>query len=335
MSPVVTSPRCVSAAASIPAAAAPPKRVVSLIASATEMVYALGCGSWLVGRSHECDYPPEVGQLPACSAANVDPHASSGEIDQQVKAALAAGQGVYRLDTALLESLAPEVILTQHHCEVCAVSLRDVESAICQFAYRALQPRVISLHPQQLEDIWHDIQQVAEALGVQDRGLQLVAMLQARLQELSEQCAAYRAQLPAAPRVVCLEWLDPLMTAGNWMPELVTAIGAECVLAEPGKPSSWITWQQLRHADPDIIILMPCGFDLTRTLVESEVLRHLPDVEQLRAVQHGRLFATDGNHFFNRPGPRVVDSAVILAEIVYEQFIRSAAESHAWRRVCW
>lgn len=287
-------------------------RVVSLIASATETVAALGCGDWLVGRSHECDYPPAlVRDLPVCTRAKVDIEASGAEIDRQIKSMLGDAVSIYELEIATLERLRPDVILTQSQCEVCAVSLRDVEQAVCQLV--SSRPRIISLEPDGLSEVWHGINQVAQALGVPDRGAALVARSLERLESLS-QCTAQTAHKPT---VACIEWIEPLMAAGNWVPDLVAIAGGVNLFGEAGRHSPWMTWDELIARDPDVIVVLPCGWDIARCRREMHPLTTRADWPQLAAVRNARVYLTDGNQYFNRPGPRVVESAEILAEVLH------------------
>jgi iron complex transport system substrate-binding protein len=288
-----------------------PPRIISLIASATEIVCALGFRDALVGRSHECDYPPDVEHLPICSESRVNVAASSREIDRQVKAAVADALSVYRVKTEELQRLKPTHVITQTQCEVCAVSLKDVELAICELVDS--RPQIVTLEPMALADVWRDIQAVADSLGVPERGHRLIADLQSRLHAV----AASVADRPERPSVVCLEWIDPLMSGGNWMPELVEIAGGRPLLAQAGLHSPWMTWDDLAAADPDLIVILPCGFDIPRTLAELPPLLQNPRWHALRAVESGRVYVTDGNQYFNRPGPRVVESAEILADVIH------------------
>jgi iron complex transport system substrate-binding protein len=286
-------------------------RIISLIASATEIVCALGYERALVGRSHECDYPPGIERLPACSEARIDIHASSREIDRQVRAAVREALSVYRVRVDELERLRPTHIITQTQCEVCAVSLKDVEAAVCELV--GSRPRIVSLEPMELADVWSDIRRVADSLGDAARGEQLVRSLQSRL-ELVRRDVSRETQRPT---VLCLEWLDPPMSGGNWIPELVELAGGRPLLADAGKHSPWIEWEDVRRADPDVIVVLPCGFDIPRIMAEIGVVTRRKDWRELRAVRDGRVYVTDGNQFFNRPGPRVVESAEILAEVFH------------------
>ena len=298
-------------------------RIVSLIASATEIVTALGFKDQLVGRSHECDYPTSVEQLPACSTSKVDIGASSRAIDNQVRSIVADGLSVYRVDPDLLNQLAPTVIVTQTQCEVCAVSLKDVERAVCELV--SSQPRIVSLEPMSLGDIWQDIRTVADALGDPARGDRLVAELTTRLDQLRT-----AASLPARPSIACIEWIDPLMHAGNWVPELVDIAGGTNLFGETGKHSGYFEVAQLLAADPDVIAIMPCGFDLDRARQEMPALASRPRWLQLSAVKNGRVLITDGNQYFNRPGPRVVESAEILAELLYPDAVDFGHRGTGW-----
>ena len=302
-------------------------RIVSLIASATEIVAALGSEQQLVGRSHECDYPPSVQQLPACSAPRIDVHGTSRQIDDRVRDVLRSALSVYTVHTDVLDRLAPTHIITQTQCEVCAVSLKDVERAVCDMV--ASRPTVVSLEPMCLADVWDDIRRVAAVLDAVERGEELVASLQRRLEAVS----AAVSSLEERPTIACIEWIDPLMCAGNWVPELVEIAGGRDVLGTAGKHSPYITWDDLGRADPDVIAVMPCGFDIARTRAEMPVLLERPEWRSLRAVRAGRVYLTDGNQYFNRPGPRVVESAEILAEVFYPGECRFGHEGTGWVRL--
>lgn len=296
-------------------------RLVSLLASATEMIAELGCLDSLVGRSHECDYPPEVQALPVVSRVTIDATASSAQIDAQIKelaqtrlhpddAALRA-LSVYAIDVQQLQTLRPDVIFTQTQCEVCAVSERDVMRAVQQLT--GLHPRIVSLTPYRLRDVWEDVLRVGEAVGRRENAERLVQGYQQRLDRLQKMTATFGTK----PRVVILEWLDPLMAGGNWTPELVSCAGGQNVFGEIGQHSPWLSWEELRAADPDIIVLTPCGFPLERTLPDLPILRQHPFWPDLQAVKNGRVYAIDGNAYFNRSSPRLVESAELLAYVLW------------------
>lgn len=301
-------------------------RIVSLIASSTEIVCALGLEDQLVGRSHECDFPESVQRLPVCTEPKFNVHGSSGEIDQRVKALLRDALSVYRVHPDILKQLRPEVILTQTQCEVCAVSLKDVEQAVDDWIDS--RPRIVSLAPNALADVWKDIQRVAEALNVTDRGQSLVQHLQQRMAVLAEKAR----QQSHRPTVACIEWIEPLMAAGNWMPELVEMAGGANLFGEAGKHAPWMTWEQLCEKDPEVIVLLPCGFDIERIQQEMPLLTQRPEWGRLRAVQAGRVFLTDGNQYFNRPGPRLAESLEILAELLHPETFSFGHEGKGWRR---
>lgn len=303
-----------------------PRRVVTLIASATEIVDALGCAEWLVGRSHECDYPPGVENLPVLTEPKFLVEGSSYDIDQRVKAILQEGLSVYRVDAEKLAAVRPDVIVTQDHCEVCAVSLGDVEDALCQLA--SCDARIVSLHPDWLEDLWTGLRQVGDALGVPERAVQAIATLQGRMNAIVEKAKT----LDARPRVACIEWIDPLMSGGNWMPELVEMAGGENLFGEAGKHSPWMTWEELRASDPDLILLLPCGFDIPRTLIELPVLEGKDGWSDLKAVREGNIIVADGNRYFNRPGPRLAESLEIMAELLHPDTFAFGHEGSGWVR---
>ena len=300
-------------------------RIVSLLPSATEIVCALGAGNDLVGRSHECDFPPEVQHLPVLTSPRFLPAATSGEIDRRVRElALEAraedALGVYAIEMDLLEELAPTHIVTQTQCEVCAVSLRDVERAVEQLT--GFDTKLIPLAPNSLQDIWDDIQRTAEALGIEERGTTLLAQLQDRI-----------GAVPAAtgaPRVAVVEWADPLMTAGHWTMELIELAGGVPVIGAPKGPSLHFDMADLAAANPDVIIIAPCGYDLEKTRVDANLLHGREDWRALRAVQEGRVALIDGNQYVNRPGPRVVETLEIIAEIINRDLEEHQHEGVGW-----
>ena len=299
-------------------------RVVSLIPSATEIVAALGLPKVLVGRSHECDYPIQVQALPVCTVANLDTKGQSREIHNRVAELLQSALSIYRLDLAQLEQLQPTHILTQAQCEVCAVSLAEVEQTLGQLTHQVTQ--VISLQPSVLEDVWQDMNRVAIALGCDSQ------LILNQLQSRIAQCQQKIQGVNHRPTVACIEWTDPLMIAGNWVPELVTLAGGTPCLGTVGEHSSWLTWEQLLAADPDIIVCMPCGFDLQQTAQATQELAPQSQWQQLKAVQTHQVYLTDGNQYFNRPGPRLVDSMELLAEIFHPHVFTPSYAGHGWQR---
>jgi iron complex transport system substrate-binding protein len=268
------------------------------------MVNALDALDLLVGRSHECDYPPSVRSLPACTRPLIDVDADSRAIDQQVKNSARSALSIYEVFDDVLERLQPTHILTQVQCDVCAVSLQDVERSIA--SRLASAPALVALNPASLADIWEDFRRVGEAVGVDPEPV--IHALQDRMRF----CLA-----PQKPTVACIEWIEPLMAAGNWTPELIDLAGGIDVFGKAGIHSPWITWEDLLARDPDVIIVAPCGFDLARTSAEMYWLTDRPDFHRLKAVETHRLYLADGNQFFNRPGPRIADTLKIMREMIH------------------
>jgi iron complex transport system substrate-binding protein len=301
-------------------------RIVSLIASATEIVCALGFERHLVGRSHECDYPESVQRLPVCTEPKFNTEGTSYQIDQRVQAIVRESLSVYRVDGEKLRDLEPDVIVTQAQCEVCAVSLREVERTVC--AWLQSCPKLVSLMPNALADVWADIERVAEALDARDTGQELIT----RLQGLMAAIAAKARECSRRPTVACLEWIEPLMAAGNWTPELVAMAGGVNLFGEAGQHAPWMTWEQLCARDPEVILILPCGFDIARSRREMRLLVQRPEWPRLRAVHEGRVFLCDGNQYFNRPGPRLVESLEILAEVLHPEAFAFGHQGTGWQR---
>lgn len=298
-------------------------RIVSLLPSTTEIVHALGFGDDLVGRSHECDHPPGVEALPVVTEPKVWLGGDSAAIDRQVREVLEQALSVYKVDTDVLRDLAPDVVLTQSQCEVCAVSADDVQQAVND--HLDGNAEVVALEPNALADVLDDIRRVATALGVPDRGDHLATSMSQRIAAIGERTVG----LPRR-RVVTLEWIDPPMAAGNWMPELLAAAGGQELFGRAGQHSPWLDWDAVAAADPDAIIVLPCGFDLDRTREEAKALTKLPGWAHLRAVREGRTALVDGHRFFNRPGPRLVESTQILAEILQPEAFAPSYLGDAW-----
>jgi iron complex transport system substrate-binding protein len=291
-------------------------RIVSLIASSTEIVCALGFENDLVARSHECDFPESVRRLPAVTAPKFDVDGSSAEIDARVKTIVAEALSVYRVDADRLRELRPDVVVTQSQCEVCAVSLRDVEEAVRDWVGARpgeRPPTIVSLQPNRLADVWDDVRRVAAALGAPERGDELVRRLRSRMEDVARRARAAAAR----PTIAAVEWIEPLMACGNWMPELVDMAGGVNLFGEAGKHSPWMTWDDVVAKDPDVLFVVPCGFDVDRTRRDMPALVGRPGWSDLRAVRRGRVVLADGNRYFNRPGPRLVESLEILAEALH------------------
>ena len=301
-------------------------RIVSLIPSATEIVCALGFENQLVGRSHECDYPRGIECLPVCSEPKFKP-TTSREIDVYVKTMVHQALSVYRINNDLLKDLRPDVIVTQTQCEVCAVSFKDVERATCEWL--DVDAHIVSLEPNGLDDVLDDFQRVASALGVPERGKQQIETMNQCMADIAARTRTFTNK----PTVACLEWLDPLMAGGNWMPTLVEMAGGINLFGEAAKHSPWLNWEQVREADPDIIICLPCGFSIERGRQDLPLLQAHPGWDDLKAVQNGQVYLTDGHQYFNRPGPRLVDSLEILAEIIHPDHFHFGHEGRGWQRL--
>ncbi|MGW6821532.1 cobalamin-binding protein [Streptomyces sp. NPDC055005] len=285
-------------------------RIVSLLPAATDLVAELGLLADLVGRTHECDWPAAVAGVPVVtSAAFSSDELSSREISEAVGGAAHSGSSLYGLDVEALGALAPEVVLTQDLCDVCAVSYAGVNRAV-----RVLDggPRVLSLEPRTLDDVLDCLIRVGELLGVPEVG-------RARRAHARDRLEAVRAAVAGRPRprVVAIEWLDPLWPAGHWVPEQITAAGGEPLIAAPGEHTRPMDWDTVRAARPDVLLLLPCGFSPRRTLRERAALTSLPGWSELPAVRSGEVWVLDGPAYFNRPGPRVVRGAEVLARLLH------------------
>ncbi len=300
-----------------------PQRIASLLASSTEILYGLGLGEKVVAISHECDFPPEVVSKPRVTCTHVSPDTSSIDIDQQVTQYAVKGLPLYSIDVELLASLRPDLIVTQGHCEVCAVSYDDVLRATRDRAeLRATV--VVSISANTLKNILQDITRIGEAVQCPIEAQRYVANLQNRIDTVKLKTDA-RAEAHR-PRVACLEWLNPVMVAANWMPDLIHLAGGRNELTESGTSSGYTNWEEVVAYDPEVIILMPCGFDLKRTLEEIGEVTKLPNWSKLAAVKTERVYAVDGNAYFNRSGPRIVDSLEILAELIHPDVFGDATK---------
>jgi iron complex transport system substrate-binding protein len=303
-------------------------RIVSLLPSATEIVFALGLGDELVGRTHECDYPPEAAAVPVMTAdvggAVTD---DSRAIHDRVGRSLHGGSSIYRLDTDALAAARPDLILTQELCDVCAVSYKEVTDAV-----KTLEGdiTVISLEPSTIEGILNTISTVGAMAEAEDEAVGLLEMLRERLGAIENRALERRLAGIAPRRVVCLEWLDPPFAAGHWVPEQVQRAGGWDLLGQSGEKSVQTTWDAVREVDPEQLMLMPCGFDAARTAREYDRMQKPEWFEELRAVRRGELFALDGSGYFSRPGPRVIDGIALLAELMDPEGFVDVAPPEAW-----
>jgi len=299
------------------------QRVLSLLSSTTEIIYALGCGDRLVGRSHECDYPAEVSELPICTIPKFNVDGTSREVDDEVKSLVQSALSIYYINEKLLKELKPDIIFTQSQCEVCAVSVSDVENALKNIT--GLSSRVISVEPNSIEDIFNDILTIAQILNVRNKGKELVELIKAKID--STEKIVYQK---SSPSVAAIEWIDPLMAAGNWVPQLIRVAGGENLFGEAGKHSPWMKYNDLLEQDPEIIIVMPCGYDIKKSLIEIKTLESKKGWGSLKAVRNRNVYITDGNQFFNRPGPRIIESLEILLEIIHSDFSESKHIDSGW-----
>ncbi|GJL68901.1 MAG: cobalamin-binding protein [Nitrospirales bacterium] len=301
-------------------------RIVSLIPSGTEMVCALGCRAQLVGRSHECDFPSDINQLPVCTQATVNSEESSQAIHAQVSKRLQTAISMYEVLVDQMQNLRPDIIVTQTQCEVCAVSAIEVQRALHDLV--GSSPTLISLGAQDLSGVWDDLTRVADGLGQQAAGQAFLKQAHQRMDDIAD----HSQQHLTPPTVACIEWMEPLMAAGNWVPELVHLTGGFSIFGQRGKHAPWITWEALAASDPDFLVLMPCGFSMARIQEEMPVMTSHPFWPKLRAVKNQKVYLTDGNQFFNRPGPRLVESLEILAEIFHPTHFQFGHEGQGWRQ---
>jgi iron complex transport system substrate-binding protein len=287
-------------------------KICSFIPSATEIVYALGLGENLCGVTHECDYPPEAKLKPVVIRSILDTaRMSQSEIDSKVVESMTHGHGLYTIDKELLTRVTPDVVITQELCDVCSVSLRDVLSTVASLSQTC---RVISLRPRGLDGVLEDILTVGEACGAPTAAQRLASSLRQRIQTVRERAA----QLPRR-RVFCVEWFDPVFASGHWVPEMVEISGGHDSLGIAGQDSRKIPWERVVDYDPEVLILMPCGFDLERTLGDIHVLKRNDGWGSMRAVRDGEVFATDGSSFFSRPGPRLVDGLELMSKMIHPE----------------
>jgi len=285
-------------------------KIYSFIPSATEMVYALGLGDQLCGVTHECDYPPEARGKPVAIRSLVDTRGMSQRgIDDMVVESMAHGHGLYSIDKSLLSENLPDVVITQELCDVCSVSLRDVLSTVSELSESC---RVVSLKPRGLGGVLEDVLTVGEACGARPAAEELVRSLEERVQRVRE-----RAEGLGRPRVFCAEWFDPVFASGHWVPEMVEIAGGKDGLGQAGQDSRKISWERVVEYDPQVIILMPCGFDTERAAEDVSLLAKNEGWRSITAVKRGEVFATDGSAYYSRPGPRLLDGLELMAAMIH------------------
>lgn len=299
-------------------------RIVSLLPSATEILFAVGAGNEVVAVTHECDHPAAASRLPSITASAIDVRGRScAEIDRHIRGALHAGSSIYRLDEERLAGLHPDLIVTQELCEVCAVAYREVVTAVRRLSGDV---SVLSLEPESLDGILATITAVGDTTGKPAAAASCRRDLEARIAKVESRIDAAAPR----PRVVCIEWPDPLMVGGHWVPEMVRRAGGDDVLGVEGEPSRWIDWEELAAADPDVVVLMPCGFDLAQTCAEVRPLLDHPRFVSLSAALSGRVVAVNGSAYFNRPGPRIVEGLELLAGVLHSRPDDSPPSGAAW-----
>jgi iron complex transport system substrate-binding protein len=285
-------------------------RIVSLLPSATEIICQLGLAEQLVGVTHECDHPPCVRGLPRVTRTLIPHDASSREIDKQVREQLQTQKALYTLDMTMLERVQPDLIVTQALCDVCAVAEAEVTAAACSLPGR---PRVVNLEPMRLAEVFDSIRSVGEAAGVPEKAEDVIAALVARVEAVTNRTSA----ISHRPRVVLLEWIDPPFSCGHWSPELVRLAGGSEGLGVEGRPSRTLAWDEVVAYDPEVLVVACCGFNTERTRADLPILERYPHFAELTCARTGRVFVVDGNAYFSRPGPRLVDSLEILAHLLH------------------
>lgn len=306
-------------------------RIVSLLPAATEWICAFGGTEALVGRSHECDDPPEVQEVPVVTAPTYDAEGDSAAIDDAVQDQMQAGLSLYQVDLDALRALEPDLIVTQDQCEVCAVSRSELESSLAEWVGHP--PEMVSMQAQTLKGVLDEALRLARAMGQLDRAMDFIGDQEARLQELRAEIGVDRTTNPQSlPSVACVEWIEPLMVAGHWMPDVVETAGGRAVLGTAGEPTRRVDWAQLRSTDPDVIAVMPCGFSIEETKRDLHYLTDRDGWSELTAVQEGRVALLDGNAYFNRPGPRLYRAIEVLASVVHPGCVELNPPPESWER---
>ena len=306
-------------------------RIVSLLPAATEWVCVFGGQEQLVGRSHECDYPASIQEVPAVTAATYESNGDSAAIDDAVQEQLQAGLSLYEVDLERLRALEPDLIVTQDQCEVCAVSRSELEQQLSDWTGQT--PEVVSLQPETLKGVLDDALRLARAMDALERAMEVIANLETGLRVLRDQIGVDRTTNPQSlPSVACIEWLEPLMVAGHWMPDVVEMAGGRPVLGTAGEPTQSVEWSDLREADPDVLALLPCGFTIQETRRDLSYLIQQPDWTELAAVRNDRVAMLDGNAYFNRPGPRLYRAIELLASVLHPESLQPDPPAAEWER---
>ena len=294
-------------------------RIVSLLSSVTELLFALDVDTQLVGTSHECDYPAGALEKTRVTGAHVDATRSSSEIDDSVRDQLETRQSLYRLDVTTIRDLAPDVIITQAQCEVCAIHYDEVVELVrAEPALRDTQ--ILALHSNTWDQVFQDMVTVGDAIGCRSRVERLVESYQERIRSIAERLETAAVE---RPRVICVEWIDPLMVSGNWVPTLVEKAGGRHGISDENVPSQYYPWSRVQEFDPEFLVVCPCGFDVERSCQELHLLKDLPGWRSLSAVRDDRVVVLDGNAYLNRSGPRLVETVEILAHLMHPEWIDS------------
>ena len=302
-------------------------KIISLIPSGTEIVCALGLQKNIMGRSHECDFPHDIQQIPICTKSHIDSSADSKKIDEQVRYRLINYLSIYELDMNLISQLNPNIIITQSQCNICAIDSEEVKKNVASIISFSEKVKLVNLEANDLETIFDDIQRIANALEISSKGFSLITHMKNEIFNLNSKIHP----LFNKPKIACIEWIDPLMAAGNWVPSLVELAGGENLFSIKGRPSSWLKAEKLISADPDIIIVMACGFNIERTIKELNTFLKKKEFDNLKAIRNKQFFVTDANHFFIRPGPRMVDSLKILCEIIHPEKFHPTYKGLEWQ----
>ena len=300
-------------------------RIISLISSATEIVNSLQCTDSLVGISHECDHPDSIKKLPVCSEPRFDINGKSIEIDQNIKSLLQEALSIFRVKEDAIRLLKPDIIITQSQCDVCAVNIKDVRIAIEQVI--GISPEIISLSPTCLEDVWNDILELGIVLEKESIAKDIVENIKGDISIISK-----RNKNKDPVSVGCIEWIEPLMFAGNWVPEIIQIVGGLSLFGVVGEHSNWSKYEELYQHDPDKIIFMPCGYNMNKTEAELSNLTRDLRWKSLKAVKANEVYLTDGNQYFNRPGPRLLDSIKIMDDIINNTNVYNF-KNYGWKRL--
>jgi iron complex transport system substrate-binding protein len=303
------------------------KRVISLLPSATEMMFVLNAENLLVARSHECDFPEQVTSIPVCTSSKIPAEANSAEIDRIVKEKVWNALSLYDINIEMLKELKPDLIITQDQCEVCAIHLNDLENILKDTL--GYSPKILSFHPNSLEDMYQNFRELATLLEKTEEAEIIVEDWSDRVEIIKHKIKFVKQK----PSIVCIEWMDPIMSAGHWTPELMEFAGAEVLLSNKFKKSEYISIEDLKNANPDGIIIAPCGFGLDKTKLELPSILAQNDWQELKAVQNGHVFIADGNRYFNRSGPSLIDTAEIIAEILQVNQFYYGMEGLSWEQI--